>query len=296
MWLDVPRLRPDAVNRASRVHESPGGKGINVSRVLAALRQPTVALAIVGGQVGRTFGARLRGVGLPSILIRIPGETRRNYHLQSRRPSVLLKINTPGPQVTREAIRRLERHLRILPLTDVILSGSLPPGLPLSTYARLIRLLACRRVRVVVDTSGPALRRSLSAKPWLIKPNREEAEALLGMRLTSRARVAEAAWSLVRRGPQAVLLSLGGDGAVLARRGNRLLWAKPPRVAVRSSVGAGDALAAGFVAGHRLTGSFAEALRLGVACGTAAAMTSGPQLCRRAEVERLIPRIRLRTI
>ena len=149
----------------------------------------------------------------------------------------------------------------------------------------------------MLDSSGPALRQGLLAAPWLIKPNRQETEELLGRRLRKLSHVAKAAAGLVARGPQLALISLGADGAVLASRGRTAIWwAKPPTVPVDSTVGAGDSLVAGFVTGYRATRSLEEALRLGVACGAATAMTPGTELCHRKDAERLLPRVTIKRI
>lgn len=149
----------------------------------------------------------------------------------------------------------------------------------------------------VLDSSGAALRAGLAARPWLIKPNRDEAEELLGRRLRRITDAAAGARQLARRGPLHVMLSLGRDGAVLASRARpSVLWAQAPRVPAGSTVGAGDSLVAGFVTGWHRTRSLPQALRLGVACGTAAAMTPGTELCHRADVHRLLGRIRLRAV
>jgi fructose-1-phosphate kinase PfkB-like protein len=143
-----------------------------------------------------------------------------------------------------------------------------------------------------LDASGAALRQGLAAHPWLIKPNRQEAEELLQRRLSRRPLVVRAAQQLLARGPSLVILSLGRDGAVLASSDPRgVWWAKPPVVAVGSPVGAGDALIGGFLVGWLRRRPLLESFRLGVACGTASAMTPGTELCHRADVRRLLPRV-----
>ena len=296
-WVYLPRLRLGELNRAERAVRYPGGKGLNVSRVVHELGGKTLAVALAGGPDGRILAELLRQQRIPYRFIDVPGSTRNNYHIHTTRPRALTQINTPGPRVSRRVFTTIERLVGRLSAgaACVVLSGSLPPGLPMSTYQRLMAR-DCRPL-TVLDTSGPALRAGLAAAPWLIKPNRQEAEELLGHALGRLADVARAARALTRRGPRLVLISLGAGGAVLASQAHAaVLWAAPPAVPVDSAVGAGDSLVAGFVLGWRRTHSLREALRLGVACGAACAMTPGTELCHRSDVLRLKGRVTLRTL
>ena len=170
-----------------------------------------------------------------------------------------------------------------------------PPGVPATIYQRWIRQLRRRAVPVVLDASGAALREGVKARPWLIKPNREEAQELLGRRLRTRRHSVEAARALQRLGMSVVILSLGGEGALLAMAGG--VWhAGTPRVKARSAVGAGDALVGGFLAGWLQRRSMAEAFRLGVAAGTATVMTPGTELCHARDVRRLLRRVTVQRV
>ncbi len=295
-WVYLPRLRLGELNRAERTVRYPGGKGINVSRVVHELGGKTLAVALAGGSDGAVLGHLLTRHGIAHRFVRIEGTTRNNYHIHTTRPRALTQINTPGPRVWRRTLTTIERLVGRVSAgaACVVLSGSLPPGLPTSTYQRLMARL---RPLTVLDTSGPALRASLAAAPWLIKPNRQEAEELVGHALRRLADVAAAARALTRRGPRLVLISLGARGAVLAFHAHAaVLWAVPPAVPVDSAVGAGDSLVAGFVLGWLRSRSLREALRLGVACGAACAITPGTELCHRADVLRLKNRVTLRTL
>lgn len=173
----------------------------------------------------------------------------------------------------------------------------------------MIRVLHRLRIPTVLDTSGPALRQGLAARPWLIKPNRHEAEELLKTPLRLRSEVIQAARRLVAHGPSLVIISLGPDGAVLASQTHaHVMWATPPAVSINSPVGAGDSLVAGFVLGYfstqplrarpalRFDRRAGEAFQLGVACGAACVMTPGTELCRRKDVQRLKPHVRIEVI
>ena len=159
-------------------------------------------------------------------------------------------------------------------------------------YARWIRRLHRAHIPAVLDASGAALRAGLQARPWLIKPNREEAQEALGRRLGTMGQVINAARQLVRQGSQVVILSLGKDGALLAAASLDGIWhARPAKIRVVSAVGAGDSLIGGFLMGWRAHRPLLDAFRLGVACGTATALSPGTELCHRKDVRRLMPRI-----
>ena len=288
-WAWLPRLRVGALNRAARAARYPGGKGINVSRVAHELGYPTVALALAGGDDGEILSRLLSQQHIAHQFVTVPGSTRNNYQIQTETPPILTQVNTPGPRVSAAVLARLSLRLATLAASAqaVVFSGSLPPGAPPSTYRRLIARLN-RRVLTVLDASGPALRDGLRARPWLIKPNRQEAEELLGYRLRRARDVLRGAQALCERGAQHAIISLGGAGAVLASAKTRQVWrAQAPAVRVQSAVGAGDALVAGFVVGWLRTRSLEEAFRLGMACGSATVLTPGTELCHQSAVERL---------
>lgn len=298
-WVSLPVLRVGALNRAAGFARYAGGKGINVSRVVAELGEPTLALAPIGGEDGVTFRKLMTRLAIPHHFLHIPGTTRNNYKILTTTPRTLTEINTAGPRVSsRDVARLLHRLLTHRPRPRcVAFCGSLPPGTPHALYAHWIRRLRAQAMPCVLDASGAALRAGLRARPWLIKPNRQEAEALLGIRLTSGRRIREALEILRHHGPALVIVSLGKDGAFLAARDQAAVWwAKPPAVKVQSSVGAGDSLVGGFLVGWLRRHPLPEALRLGVAAGTAAAMTPGTELCHRTDVQRLLSRVSVRRI
>jgi len=298
-WMRLPAIRVGRLNRASAFTRYPGGKGLNVSRVVRELGGRTTALGFAGGEDGAILRALMDRLGIRHELVAIPGSTRNNYKILTEHPKALTEINTAGPRIAPASLRTLARRVlaRRRRAACVVFSGSLPPGVPASIYARWIRVLSARGIATVLDASGAGLRQGLSARPWLIKPNRQEAEELLGLTLRTRQRAVEAVRMLLRRGPEAVILSLGGEGAVAGCASAQELWfAAAPAVRVDSAVGAGDSLVGGFVVGWTSTRSFGAALRLGVACGTATAMTPGTQLCHQENVQRLLPRVRLQRL
>ncbi|MBI4341842.1 MAG: 1-phosphofructokinase [Candidatus Omnitrophica bacterium] len=295
-WIELPALRVGELNRASGFTRYPGGKGINVSRVVRELGGRTLALGVAGGEDGLILRQLLNRLAIPHTLVPIPGRTRNNYKIRTVRPPALTELNTAGPAVPAASLRQLARLLLRAAATArcVVCSGSLPPGVAAAVYAQWLRAARQRQCLTVLDASGEPLRRGLAARPWLIKPNRQEAETLVGFRLTTEARVVRAARELLARGPELAVVSMGEDGAMLACRATGEMWmARPPAVRVRSAVGAGDSLVAGFVVEWLRSRSPVEALRAGVACGSAAAMTPGTELCHRKDVRRLLPRVRI---
>ena len=294
-WVDLPALRPGELHRATNFARYPGGKGVNVSRVIHELGGRSVAFAMAGGDDGDVFDRLVRRLGVRLAIVPIPGSTRNNYKLRTARPPAVTEINTAGPPVPARALRALERRLSQRRATCLVLSGSLPPNTPPGVYARWIRRFGRRGTPTVLDTSGRAFRLGLAARPWLVKPNHQEAEEALGRRIAGLSGAARAARALVAAGPRLVILSLGAEGAVLAD--SRCAWhAWAPRVRVNSAVGAGDSLVGGFLAGWAAGRPLLEAFRLGVAAGTATALTPGTELCHRADVRRLLPRVRMNII
>lgn len=291
-WIYIGKLRAGQLNRATDFFRYPGGKGINVSRVVQELKEQTQAFALAGGDDGAILKQGMERLKIPCVFVTVRGATRNNYKILETGTRRLTEINAPGPRVRVAALQRLEEHLRRRRPRYLALSGSLPPGVPTSIYRRWITMLRSRGIPVVLDASGDALRQGIRARPWLIKPNRDEAQELLGRRIRSNAQVVQAACDLLRFGPEHVVLSLGASGAILAAKRPHAVWrALPPKIRVDSAVGAGDSLVAGFLVGCLRGWALPDAFRLGVAAGTATALTAGTELCRRADVRRLRPQV-----
>ena len=213
----------------------------------------------------------LEQMGVATEFIRLPeGQTRINVKLYGEQET---ELNAPGPAVSHQQMEGLLAALSRLKGQDLLcLCGSLPPGMGVDSYARMLQ--AATGVRAVADTSGEALLCALSEKPWLVKPNRDELAALVGRELPTIEDVIEAAAWLREKGAQNVLVSMGKDGALLYTEDKRLYQPAPDGEVV-GTVGAGDSLVAGFAAGWQRYGDLAQALRLGVACGSATACCEG---------------------
>lgn len=263
-------LTVGALNRTAGATLVAGGKGVNVSRVLSELGERNVALGFVAGSNGVMLESALGQMGVETAFIRLPeGQTRINVKLYGEQET---ELNAPGPTVTAQQTAELLCELSRLKEGDLLcLCGSLPPGMGADSYARMLKAAG---VRAVVDTTEEALLCALNEKPWLVKPNRDELAALVGKELPTLNDVISAAEWLCEKGAENVLVSLGGDGALLCAEGVRL-YQPAPEGKVVGTVGAGDSLVAGFAAGWQRYGDRAQALRLGVACGSATACSEG---------------------
>ncbi|WP_252845794.1 1-phosphofructokinase [Actinoallomurus purpureus] len=289
--IEVDRLVTGAVIRATSVRLDPGGKGVNVSRALLANDVPTVAVVTAGGADGDQLVHLLETDGIPLRAVPVAGRTRSNVTIVEP-DGVVTKLNEPGEPLPRAELDAVADM--VLAATEgaswVVTCGSLPPGVPTEIYARLCEFFTAAGVRVAVDTSGPALLAALEAKPVLVKPNREELAEAVGRPVGSLGDVIEAAEELRDRGARTVLASLGADGAVLVEE-EGVTIGEAPVAAPRSTVGAGDALLAGFLAaGARGAPALAE----GLAWGAAAVCLPASRMPRPEDIRRDIVRIHTR--
>jgi len=287
----------EETNRWVRRHHYAGGKGIDVSRAIHEMRGMTIAYGFIGGSNGRTVEILLDEEGVPTSFTPIEAETRTNFIITDTKTSQQTRIGAPGPHISKKELERFLRKMRkISPSPDMlVVSGSVPPGVPVSIYYDIVMEAKGFGVRTILDSAGQWLEEGIRAKPYLIKPNVHEAEILLGRELSTEEVIIEAALDLVKMGIEIVVISRGQDGIIAAAKGS-LCKAVPPSVKIRSAVGAGDCTNAGLALkladGEPLT----EACRLAVAMGTAAVLTPGTELCRRADVERLLPQVEVQEI
>ncbi|MGV9250652.1 1-phosphofructokinase family hexose kinase [Streptomyces sp. NPDC003697] len=240
----VPSLRPHASHRVTAVAERPGGKGVNVARVLAALGHEVTVTGFAGGGTGRLLRDLLAGMsGLVDALVPVAGATRRTTAVVDERTGDTTQLNEPGPVIAAgewSAFQDVYAEL-LGPASAVALCGSLPPGLPVGAYAGLVRAARAAHVPVLLDTSGEALRRGVAARPDVIKPNADELAELTGSHEPSRA-----AQDARRRGAGAVVASLGAAGLLAVTPEGRWRAAPPARVH-GNPTGAGDSAVAGLL-------------------------------------------------
>ncbi|MCJ2093940.1 1-phosphofructokinase [Methylobacterium sp. J-072] len=289
-------LVPGTVHRARSVTVHAGGKGVNVACCLADWGLPVAAAGILGADNAGPFDQVLAAKGIADGFIRIPGETRTNLKLLDRRSGDTTDINLPGLAVTGSALDAARAALlqRVEPGTLVVLAGSLPGSLPPETYADLSRLLKARGARVVLDASGEALAASLAADPlpYAVKPNRHELEEWAGCSLPEIGDVRDAAFRLRTHGIPVVVVSLGAEGALFLTEGGAV-HAHPPATQVTSTVGAGDALVAGLVAGLQAGLDLIGTAQLALAFAAGKLTRSGANLPPRDTVEAIARTIRV---
>ena len=285
--MDAP-LEVGQVNRACGEDCVLGGKGINVSGVLAQLGCPSVALGFVAGETGAWLERGLAAQGLHTDFVHLEnGMTRINVKIKAGQET---ELNGAGPDIPDEALHQLEEKLDKLTGDDVlILAGSIPASLPQDVYERLLARLDGRGVRCVVDATRALLVNVLPYRPFLIKPNNYELGEIVGKELHTDEEIVAAARTLQEKGARNVLVSMAGDGALLLDEQGQTHRIGCPKGKVVNSVGAGDSMVAGFVAGWQQTRSYAFALRLGTACGSATAFSLG--LATREKIDELLEQI-----
>ncbi|GIG68422.1 1-phosphofructokinase [Phytomonospora endophytica] len=286
--VDVERLVRGEVIRAASAHLDPGGKGVNVSRALLANGVSAPAVLPCGGDEGAQIMRLLRDEGVDVRSVPIVGRTRSNITL-AEPDGTVTKINEPGPSLSPAEFELITTRAltAAVDATWVVICGSVPPGLPVSAFAGLCRRVVDSGVRLAVDTSGPALRAAAEAGADLLKPNREELAEAVGRVPATTAEVVAAARELRALGAGTVLASLGADGALLVGA-DGVLAGEADVPVPRSSVGAGDALLAGFLAaGAAGADAFAEAL----AWAAAAVSLPGSRMPGPADLRRDLVRV-----
>lgn len=288
---------PGAVNRVLWEQEDPGGKGINVAAFLAAFGVDVAATGFIGRENESAFRALFAAKAIDARFVPVAGRTRTNIKMidQAKRPEQVTEVNFPGFTANAAGLEALESILdRLAEDHDwFVLSGSLPAGVPRSTYARLIERLKGKGRRVMLDTSGAALVAGLEAQPHVVKPNIDELGEIMGRRLT-HATAAATIDDLHRQGIETVIVSMGPDGATFSDSRQRLR-AIPPSVTIRSTVGAGDAMVAGYLIGVLRGQPLAERAKLATAFSVGVLSMLGPRLPPPSEVEARVADVHIET-
>ncbi|MEU2227946.1 1-phosphofructokinase family hexose kinase [Streptomyces sp. NPDC018347] len=286
----VRSLRPHTSHRVTEVVERPGGKGVNVARVLAALGHEVTVTGFAGGPTGRVLRERLAETErLTDALVTAAGPTRRTIAVVDGRSGDTTQLNEPGPQIApAEWGAFLDRYEELLTgAAAVALCGSLPPGVPVGAYANLVRTARAAGVPVLLDTSGEPLRRGVAARPDLIKPNAEELAELTGSHEPSRA-----TQDARRRGAHAVVASLGAEGLLAVTPEGR--WrAAPPAALPGNPTGAGDSAVAGLLSGLVERLPWPDRLTRAVALSAATVRTAAAGEYDRTAYEELLGRVRV---
>ena len=287
----LPEFHTGALNRSEEVYYYPGGKGINVSRVLHRLGYKSIALGFAGGFTGNYLLDALNSEGITTDFIHIDEITRINVKIKSENES---ELNGPGPIVNIAEQNKLISKLQYLSKNDwFVLAGSLPNTLQDSFYQNIAKICHDKGVHFVLDTSGPSLKKLIQTQPFLIKPNKQELGELFDTNITDKQDVIFYAKKLVENGIKHVIVSLGGEGAILVTK-DLVLSADAPEGNVVNTVGAGDSLVSGFIASYNERSDIKEAFRFGIAAGSATAFKT--DLCEQKDVIDLLPQVKISTI
>ena len=262
------------VNRSNNEFVYAGGKGINVSIVLNNLGVKSKALGFIAGFTGDEIERRVREFGCDTEFIKLKeGMSRINVKIKA---DVESEINGGGPDISSEALEKLYAKLDTLTTGDIlVLAGSIPKTMPTDIYERIMERLQEKDVKFIVDTTGESLLKVLKYNPFLIKPNHHELGELFGVKLNSKEEVIEYAKKLKDMGAQNVIISMAGDGAVLIDSNGGVTTSNVPKGVVKNSVGAGDSMVAGFIAGYLNSEKIEDGFKLGVATGSASAFSEG---------------------
>lgn len=262
------------VNRSNNEFVYAGGKGINVSIVLNNLGVKSKALGFIAGFTGEEIERRVREFGCDTEFIKLSsGMSRINVKIKA---DVESEINGGGPDISSDALEELYKKLDTLTVGDIlVLAGSIPKTMPTDVYERIMERLQEKNIKFIVDTTGESLLKVLKYNPFLIKPNHHELGELFGVKLNSKEEIIEYAKKLKDMGAQNVIISMAGDGAILIDSNGGVTTSNVPKGVVKNSVGAGDSMVAGFIAGYLNSEKIEDGFKLGVATGSASAFSEG---------------------
>lgn len=291
--VKVDKLTTGNINRVNEEHVYPGGKGINVTRILKSLDNDNIALGFVSGFTGDYIINSLQELNLKSDFIKVKeGFTRINVKVKSEEET---EINGQGPKISEEELNQFYKVIDKLVDGDIlILSGSIPSCLDERLYESIMKKVEDRDIKVIVDATKNLLLNVLKYKPFLIKPNNHELAEMFNVELNSTEDVVFYARKLKEMGAQNVLISMGKDGALLVTENDEVFASSVAKGEVVNSVGAGDSMVAGFIAGYLKSNSYKEALRLGAASGGATAFSS--DLATREFIDKLVDEIKIEKI
>ncbi|MDU2693730.1 MAG: 1-phosphofructokinase [Intestinibacter bartlettii] len=291
--IKVDKLTTGNINRVNEEHVYPGGKGINVTRILKSLDNDNIALGFVSGFTGDYIINSLQELNLKSDFIKVKeGFTRINVKVKSEEET---EINGQGPKISEEELNQFYKVIDKLVDGDIlILSGSIPSCLDERLYESIMKKVEDRDIKVIVDATKNLLLNVLKYKPFLIKPNNHELAEMFNVELNSTEDVVFYARKLKEMGAQNVLISMGKDGALLVTENDEVFASSVAKSEVINSVGAGDSMVAGFIAGYLKSNSYEEALRLGAASGGATAFSS--DLATREFIDKLVDEIKIEKI
>lgn len=269
--VDLDKLEVGAINRTKKETMLPGGKGINVSIVLSNLGTKSVVLGFTGGFIGKYIEDEMKLHNIDSDFVHLEGNTRINVKIKGM---VETAINGQGPKVSDNDIEELINKLTKLTSDDVlVISGAIPNTLPSNTYERILERIKDNHVTLIVDTTKDTLLKTLGYHPLLVKPNKEELEELFNVSIKNDEELVKTAYRLIEMGAKNVIVSLGGDGALLVEGNGKHKIIRSPKGKVINTVGAGDSLVAGFIDEYFRSHDIHKAFKRGIATGSASAFS-----------------------
>lgn len=299
--VQVEEFEIGKINRTKSESILAGGKGLNVSIILKRLGIENTALSFIAGFTGKELERKIQQYNIKTEFIETAkGYTRINVKISSLEKKSLIQkgetaLNGNGPEITQENIEELLKKIKKINSNDMaILSGNVPKCINEDIYEIICKELNENNVKFVVDASQKLLMNCLKYKPFFIKPNKDELEETFNTKIKTKKEIIIYAKKLQEKGAQNVLISLGGDGAILLTEKNEVYYSNTPKGQVINTVGAGDSMVAGFVAGYLKKKDYKEALKLGIASGSATAFSAG--LAMNEEINGLLKQITIEKI
>ena len=298
-YLEVSEIVPEDINRLAAIRKDVGGKGINVACVLKDFGIEGTALGVIAGTNGRWIKERLKEKRIKHSFLEISGENRAIYNILERKTGRIYRFNESGPEINRKDLSRLKKHILSYPYRKgsfFTICGSAPPGIPADFYAILIAGLKKKGLTVVLDSDNRFLVEGVKSFPDIIKPNLFELSRLTGRKVSGKKTdILHSARVIIKRGVKTVIVSLGSEGA-LAVTEKESFQARPPALKMRSTIGAGDALLAGLLAELSRGKNLTDALRMGVAAGSASVLYPGTSFAPPAKIRKIYRRVRVEKI
>ena len=285
----VPKMISEKKMRCSAINVEPGGGGVNVARVIDRLGGDVTAIFPSGGYTGMFFNHLLENEKVPFVSIQSKNETKENFVILDQQTNKEYRFGMPSNKLFETewnaCLKAISSHKNV---TFIIVSGSLPSGIPLDIYAQLSKIAKTLNAKLIVDTSGESLKSAIQQEVYFLKPNIEELGILLDKKDLKPENIVAVSRALIEKNNiEIIVVSLGANGAMLVTK-TEMHYIKPPKVDVKSTVGAGDSMVAGIVFGLSNNLNLLECLQYGIACGTATTMISGSALCEKKEVEKFL--------
>ena len=292
---EADKVNVGDVTRLTNVRVDVGGKGVNVAIVLRRLNEAVRCVGCLGEENAERFLRMIAKENVPFDYLAVPGEVRTNLKMLDHTKNVVSEFNEPGVSLSEDQIVRFIEILKEQSADSnyVVLSGRLPAGCPENTYQRCMQALEGKKV--VLDAADESLLHGIRERPYLIKPNLPEMQAIMRKELRTLREIRDAAMFLISYGAQNVVVSMGKTGAVFVNE-KKTLFAPALRVEARSTVGAGDAMIGGILAGLMRGANLTEAFKFGVAAGAASVMTDGTQLVHKADFDMLLPKVTVQEV